>query len=70
MEVREVVLVRSFRGSKSRNKVSVGEPAEGSLPMMHVCICVHMCAYVCICVHMCALWLAGLAIVSQSCHHL
>ena len=23
---------RSFRGSKSRNKVSVGEPAEGSLP--------------------------------------
>ena len=32
MEVREVVLVRSFRGSKSRNKVSVGEPAEGSLP--------------------------------------
>ena len=22
---------RSFRGSKSRNKVSVGEPAEGSL---------------------------------------
>ena len=23
----------SFRGSKSRNKVSVGEPAEGSLPM-------------------------------------
>ena len=22
----------SFRGSKSRNKVSVGEPAEGSLP--------------------------------------
>ena len=62
MEVREVVLVRSFRGSKSRNKVSVGEPAEGSLPMMHVCISgVHM---------WCALWLAGLAIVSQSCHHL
>ena len=24
---------RSFRGSKSRNKVSVGEPAEGSLPL-------------------------------------
>ena len=23
---------QSFRGSKSRNKVSVGEPAEGSLP--------------------------------------
>lgn len=29
---REVVQTRSFRGSKSRNKVSVGEPAEGSLP--------------------------------------
>ena len=25
---------RSFRGSKSRNKVSVGEPAEGSLPLI------------------------------------
>ena len=24
----------SFRGSKSRNKVSVGEPAEGSLSML------------------------------------
>ena len=24
----------SFRGSKSRNKVSVGEPAEGSLPIL------------------------------------
>ena len=24
----------SFRGSKSRNKVSVGEPAEGSLPLI------------------------------------
>ena len=32
MDSREVGLVRSFRGSKSRNKVSVGEPAEGSLP--------------------------------------
>ncbi len=28
---REAVLTVSFRGSKSRNKVSVGEPAEGSL---------------------------------------
>ena len=28
---REVVQTCSFRGSKSRNKVSVGEPAEGSL---------------------------------------
>ena len=27
----EVLLTDSFRGSKSRNKVSVGEPAEGSL---------------------------------------
>ena len=24
----------AFRGSKSRNKVSVGEPAEGSLPLL------------------------------------
>ena len=29
----EAVQTVSFRGSKSRNKVSVGEPAEGSLPM-------------------------------------
>ena len=29
----EVILTVSFRGSKSRNKVSVGEPAEGSLPI-------------------------------------
>jgi hypothetical protein len=29
---REVGQTWSFRGSKSRNKVSVGEPAEGSLP--------------------------------------
>ncbi|KAK9574879.1 hypothetical protein V6Z90_009877 [Aspergillus fumigatus] len=29
---RKVGQTRSFRGSKSRNKVSVGEPAEGSLP--------------------------------------
>ena len=28
----EDVQTGSFRGSKSRNKVSVGEPAEGSLP--------------------------------------
>jgi hypothetical protein len=28
---RKVGQTRSFRGSKSRNKVSVGEPAEGSL---------------------------------------
>ena len=31
---RKVGQTRSFRGSKSRNKVSVGEPAEGSLPFV------------------------------------
>ena len=31
----EVVQTWSFRGSKSRNKVSVGEPAEGSLTIQH-----------------------------------
>lgn len=34
--LREVGRIRSFRGSKSRNKVSVGEPAEGSLPWYSV----------------------------------
>ncbi len=35
--LREVNLIESFRGSKSRNKVSVGEPAEGSLlPLVFV----------------------------------
>ena len=29
--LREDVQTEAFRGSKSRNKVSVGEPAEGSL---------------------------------------
>ena len=29
----EVARAAAFRGSKSRNKVSVGEPADGSLPM-------------------------------------
>ena len=33
---REDVQTVSSRGSKSRNKVSVGEPAEGSLPMSSV----------------------------------
>ena len=28
----------AFRGSKSRNKVSVGEPAEGSLSVAHTCV--------------------------------
>jgi hypothetical protein len=31
---REVGQTWSFRGSKSRNKVSVGEPAEGSLTIL------------------------------------
>ena len=31
-QCREVGQTWSFRGSRSRNKVSVGEPAEGSLP--------------------------------------
>ena len=31
--VRELWQTKLFRGSKSRNKVSVGEPAEGSLLM-------------------------------------
>ena len=33
---RERAQAWSFRGSKSRNKVSVGEPAEGSLPILRV----------------------------------
>ena len=32
---REVVWTLSFRGRRSRNKVSVGEPAEGSLTSNH-----------------------------------
>ena len=38
---REAVQTLSFRGRRSRNKVSVGEPAEGSLPVFpttHLCI--------------------------------
>ena len=31
--LREAVQTLSFRGRRSRNKVSVGEPAEGSLPV-------------------------------------
>ena len=33
VSLRELGQTWSFRGSKSRNKVSVGEPAEGSLLM-------------------------------------
>ena len=36
-ETGEIGQTWSFRGSKSRNKVSVGEPAEGSLQIM-VCL--------------------------------
>ena len=32
---REAVQTLSFRGRRSRNKVSVGEPAEGSLSFLH-----------------------------------
>ena len=39
-DCRELAQTRSFRGSKSRNKVSVGEPAEGSLPISHTLLCV------------------------------
>ena len=35
---------QSFRGSKSRNKVSVGEPAEGSLPIQKTST---TCEFVC-----------------------
>ena len=34
--MRELKQTWLFRGSKSRNKVSVGEPAEGSLTRIHV----------------------------------
>ena len=34
---RKDVQTVSFRGSKSRNKVSVGEPAEGSLSIFFLC---------------------------------
>ena len=34
---REASQTWSFRGSKSRNKVSVGEPAEGSLRIINIC---------------------------------
>ena len=35
LDCRKLFQTWSFRGSKSRNKVSVGEPAEGSLPLSH-----------------------------------
>ena len=35
---REVELTELFRGSKSRNKVSVGEPVEGSLSNPSHCL--------------------------------
>ena len=36
---REAVQTLSFRGRRSRNKVSVGEPAEGSLSFLHRTLC-------------------------------
>ena len=38
---REAVQTLSFRGRRSRNKVSVGEPAEGSLPVFPPTHCAH-----------------------------
>lgn len=38
MGTRKVELTELFRGSKSRNKVSVGEPAEGSLQILAVAV--------------------------------
>jgi hypothetical protein len=37
----EAVQTLSFRGRRSRNKVSVGEPAEGSLPVFPPTHCAH-----------------------------
>ena len=38
--LREVAWTLSFRGRRSRNKVSVGEPAEGSLTRIHIQTCI------------------------------
>ena len=35
-----------FRGSKSRNKAVVGEPATGSLPLKHLFACCFVCLFV------------------------
>ena len=35
-----------FRGSKSRNKAVVGEPATGSLPLKHLFACCFVCLVV------------------------
>ena len=40
--LRETVPTWSVRGSKSRNKVSVGEPAEGSLMFLFRLIAFHL----------------------------
>ena len=40
-----------FRGSKSRNKAVVGEPATGSLPLKHLMLfCLFGCCLGCVCV--------------------
>ena len=51
---RELAQTWSFRGSKSRNKVSVGEPAEGSLPNpKHINTSVNHQQCVCVAIHAC-----------------
>ena len=42
-----------FRGSKSRNKAVVGEPATGSLPLKHLFACCFVCLFVCCLVCVC-----------------
>ena len=48
--LRETVPAWSVRGSKSRNKVSVGEPAEGSLMFPFRLIAFHLFCPQCVCV--------------------
>ena len=59
---REVGQTWSFRGSTSRNKVSVGEPAEGSLTNQGLCVLeLHMLLYMqfsCM-IHLCSKFVLG-----------
>ena len=62
---RETVPTWSVRGSKSRNKVSVGEPAEGSLMFPFRLFAFHLfCPQHCVCV----LWTLGCLV--NACVHL
>jgi hypothetical protein len=57
LRCREVGQTWSFRGSTSRNKVSVGEPAEGSLTNQRgvwLCMCVYLYAHIYITHYICA----------------